>query len=608
MVTETQEQGPFTVTLDQETGNITVDVDVSRDVGFLGGTVEVRLSPAGLGQLQNAVTNRIASVGGIQAQIIQSRISGELPSTDDLTIVERFDLPTERQLTQGQGIRTFTLSQQLNTLTIPVPQGVNIDEIVPDRIKPELEVVVREAGGIETTLRNIFGPGGSTFTIQPSTLIQTTGLQLTCGGRFPDITSTLNELRQNINPALETMRERSQIVEGAVNQIANNVDVEVERPTIIEGPSPGETVDIEPPEIDTDPRDIEVPEIPEQPESPTLVEGGFIPDGGERPLQQITIQNVQEAIRQGSGDVLSDARSELESIPSGLPSGVPSINSLRLDLDDVERRINRLPDAAQNCIEQFRSQLRDLRSNFEQLRSLVQGVNSMRSRGLDLLQGVDFEEIEPPEPPEPQDLECIQQVSTNLNNRINGYESDVSSIARNPRGRGRRVQELEEEAEDIIFSIRGADIDSDCVSRLTSRVRNSQSRLDGLVTLVQCDQEHPDLDRAITEYQDAIVTTSAAPPDQISEITNTGEELLNRIRNEVENNRCRREFSRRVRESTLSLRELQQRVNITIGEARERVAEREERLTELQEQLNQFLGEADFGGQFEQFEELDQET
>lgn len=187
--------------------------------------------------------------------------------------------------------------------------------------------------------------------------------------------------------------------------------------------------------------------------------------------------------------------------------------------------------------------------------------------------------------------DCAEVVSQSLKNDVSTFEVDASGVGENsPR---QRISGVISDGERIIDRINRARIPQECKDQLTSRVRRE---LSGLRTTreqarvqVNCTEEFSGIDSDIESFQNDVAFLSGPSQQQISNLTNRGEQLIERVERTVDEQNCQREFTNRIREAVSTLQERQQRVTVSPGEGLERIEERQKRIEDLQGRTQELI-------------------
>lgn len=588
MVTETKSQGGvIEVTLDQTPGQIetTARIESEPFVGPPPVQIRIRIEPSGLGQLRGSIIGALSNQADIPRSVIRNQIEqlGGFRNTselrDDLTIREDYTLRGSPE----EWIRT--VSKHIRIPEIPVPQGFDINEEIPDRSKPQISIKVFERGGIETTIRNIFGASASTFTIEPTTLVDTREVEFDCGLLHSDIDSSVDSIRTAVTN-MDQLDEDVNDLESVSSEMRSRTGDPIERI------SPGYDI--------TD--DVDTATIREWRSTAESADATPIPGGV--PLSVSNLQSRADSVRDRIQDIddlqcrrmflerLNDADVETfvelaeraDELKSSILSVLPRISSIPCEdeFPDVDSSITELENDIQeeenlspSDIQEFISRGDSIRSDIQSLPNCVGELEGRLDAVLSVL---------------PSDTDCNSPPRFVRNSVAQATTaartfSNARPVARTPE-RTQRVRNSIQDARQSVESL-GDNICESDKRALLSDLNSAESTLDQSQPdqeQLSCENQFSGIDRRLTAFEESVLSIN--PPvnaETFETFATNADNIIQRIENEVpaERERCRRQFTRRTEGILERVGRVGSRARVETELSREEVERRQERVEQL---------------------------
>lgn len=551
---------------------------------------------------------------------LASRVLGPVgaaavPSAPDLvSAVGGFEFPSTIRLTidstePGQQSSSITERISIPNITIPT---LDEEEALQNIPPLTFEATWREERQALDVISQIGGQGSAstTVSIDPRDFV-TFREPAGCEEAHPDITSNLSNAEQALRSIQDTVNSRAERVEDAANQVLENIPQDLGTFS-----------------IDTE---IDIQSV-----------GGdsqLIADGGANPLQQLT----PDIFANLDPEPFQDAAQTLRVIPSSEPS--PGFDEVRSRINEAQIDLD--GSVRQECREDFGSRADTALSNLNRVEEIFDEYTSAMDRLTTLLgqvapgdlncfqrnadnplaqrvQSIREQSPENVDPEEVRDIiqtlgnpdrliisegcadrfisqiegkvgqqvdaiECAQQISSSLQNQINGFETEARNIPRVARPQS--IARLISEGNSLVEQINAEDIPEECKSKFRSRVRSQIANLRQKrgIERIDCASEFSGVAQDVEDFRGQVASFVSPSRQQLDELSSEAQDLIGTVRDDVNNAECQEEFINQIRASLNRLREQTVRLNIDVGEAGEEFQERQEQIQQLQEQVNSFL-------------------
>ena len=510
-------------------------------------TITVSFTPTGVNRIRTSVDElgqTVSELTDLPAEAISRTVSGDVST--DLRGIESEPLLLSASFGSvfGGGVRTVGESpvdfeKSISYPTIPVPDLPAVRAAVGGIRNPELVIRARQPTTYQGVLQDLRGDTPEVRVEIPSwtffNFVSPDDLDLPCAQAFSDLDSSIDELRSTVERAQQSLSADIGTLRGAVAAL------------------------------------------------PVGGGGGAVTEGD--------IQGVASEIR---GAELGSIREELG--PARLSNVVDSIeevqpnivdpSNLRTRFNDLRNEIqSEVPDA---CAPDFLDRLEGLESRIQSIEDLQSRVETMTSALTDLLPA----DVEPPEGPELRpDLSC-SDIPLSLRNRARNF----GNAGRTFRG-GARATDLISEGESILSDLQSeVDDENPCKQELVGVVREGlrnvrqqggQERRREIRDIAPCSEEYGLLSDEVQEFfNDAMDISPSASMEEVDSLISQGQELSQRINENVDRGRCAQDFSSTVRAGLERINRLQGEVRIISGEdVPELPEERQNRLNEIINQL-----------------------
>jgi len=557
---EIELDGEVSGTLEVTTGNV-----INRLTGSTPQeTITVSFSTTGLTQMRNSVNNignTVSDLTDLPTEAISSAVRGGIPS--DLRSINSEDLMLQASFGSafGGGVQTVgetpvDFDKSISFPTIAAPDLPAVRAAVDNIPNPEIVIRARQPTTYQGVLQDLRGETPEVRVEIPSwsffNFVSVDDLDLPCAQGFSDIDSQIDELRSTIERGRNSLESDLETLRGIFAAL------------------------------------------------PVGVGGGAVPEieitGGRAEVRG----EVEEAVSEIQGAELGSIREEIgEARLSNIVDDLESVQPNIVDPQELRGRFQSLRDRIQSnvpdaCAPDFLSRLDGVRPQLDAIEEIQPRVQRLTQNLTDLLPA----EVELPEGPELRpDLSC-SDIPLSLRNRARNF----ATAGRTFRG-GSRATDLASEGEDILGELRSeVDDENPCKQELIGAVREGlrnvrqaggRRRRGDIREIVPCSEEYSLLSDEVEEFfNDALELSPSASMEEVDSLISKGQELTQRINQNVERGRCAEDFSSTVRSGLNRVDRLQGEVRIISGEnVPELPEERQNRLNEIISQLEGLTSE-----------------